>query len=287
MTDNSQTPILVSTDGLASLLGESGVVVLDASFHLPDAQRDARAEFATAHIPGATFFDIDDVSDKSVDLPHMLPDERTMSEKCGALGIGDATQVVVYDSLGLFSAARVWWMLRAFGHERVSVLDGGLPKWLKEGRAMTAEVTAPIRQMFSAKLDTHAVRAMTAVRDNLDSKTEQLVDARGAGRFFGTVPEPRPGMRSGHIPGALNVPYTELVEAGSGVVKTAPSIEQVFVGAGVDLERPVVASCGSGVTACVLALGLALIGRQDAAIYDGSWSEWGSRADTPIECDAD
>jgi thiosulfate/3-mercaptopyruvate sulfurtransferase len=279
---------LVSTDWLADKLGDADVVVVDATYHLPTAKRDARAEFANAHIPGAGFFDIDGISDKASSLPHMLPSPAEFKQAVEALGIGDASMVVAYDSYGLMSAARAWWMLRIFGHDQVAVLDGGLAKWQREGRMLESGEPAPGPALeggasFTPRFRPELVRSRQQVLSNVASKTEQVLDARAAGRFKGTEPEPRAGLRSGHIPGSRNLPFTQLLDPTSKTVLPPDELRQRFAAAGIDPAQPIVTSCGSGVTACVLALGLARIGAPDAAVYDGSWSEWGQGSDTPVE----
>lgn len=275
---------LVETSWLADHLSSPDIVVVDGSLHLPTAKRDAKAEYHAGHIPGALFFDIEDISDHANPLPHMLPSATQFSSQMRKLGIGDGTRVVAYDSEGLYSAARVWWMFRAMGHDDVAVLNGGLKKWKAEGRPLE-DGPAPVRQPrhFTARADASLVRDKQDVMGLLGSPTVQIVDARGAGRFAGRDPEPRKGLRSGHIPGSKNVPYSTLLNA-DGTMKPPAELAQIIAAAGVDPQRPVVASCGSGVTAGVVALALAMIGAPNAAVYDGSWTEWGHEdAGTPVE----
>lgn len=271
---------MVTTEWLAQRLGDPKLKVVDATLFMPGDPRDAAALFAEAHIPGAVFFDIEDLSDHSSDLPHMLADVDVFGAKVGRLGIGSGDTVVAYDGHGLFSAARAWWNFRVMGHTDVYVLDGGFPRWRAEGRPIETGPAHPKPASFETRLDLSLVRDIDQVRDLLISRAEQVVDARAAGRFEGTTPEPRPGMRSGHMPGARSLPFTDLVE--NGGLKSRDDILEVFGAAGVDPNQRVTASCGSGVTAAVIALAMGRIGLSSAAVYDGSWSEWGSRADTPI-----
>ncbi len=273
---------VVTTEWLAKHLREPDVRVVDGTWHMPQAKRNARAEFDAAHIPGAVFFDIDTIADRATTLPHMLPSAAEFGAAVGALGIGNGHRVVVYDVRGVVSAARVWWTFRAFGHDAVTVLDGGLKKWRAEGRPVESGAPAPSRRAFTARRRPELVRDVEAMRANVAGRTTQVLDARSAGRFAGTEPEPRAGLRGGHIPGSLNLPYETLYRP-DGTLKPPDELRGAITAAGVDLARPVVTSCGSGVTASVLALALYLVGRRDVAVYDGSWSEWGSRSDTPVE----
>lgn len=268
---------LISVDELQARLG--AVKVLDASWHLDG--RDARAGFADGHVPGAVFFDLDAASDRDSALPHMLPTPRAFAAFAGALGIKETDHIVVYDTAGLFSAARVWWMFRVMGAERVQVLDGGLPAWRASGGEIetgVARAPAPVR--FEARFTPDAVVGVEEVRAAL-AASDQVVDARGAARFRGEAAEPRPGVRSGHMPGAINLPYSALLTS-EGLLKRGAALEAAFRDAGVDIDRPVTTTCGSGVTAAILSLGLAELG-YGSRLYDGSWAEWGSRADTPIQ----
>ena len=276
------TSPLVSTEWLAAHLRDPDLRVVDGTWHLPHLERDARAEFGEAHIPGAVFFDVDAIADKSTSLPHMIPSEAEFADAVGGLGIGSSDRVVVYDLRGVISAARVWWTFRAFGHDAVTVLDGGLRKWRAEGHPVESGTSAPPRRPFTAKLRPELVRNLTQVRANLSSHQEQVVDARSQGRFVGTEPEPRAGLRGGHIPGSVNLPYDQLYRPDATLLPPN-DLRRVFEAAGVDLGKPIVTTCGSGVTASVLALGLYVAGRPDVAVYDGSWSEWGGRVDTPVE----
>lgn len=263
---------LVSTDWQATHLGDANLVVLDASWHLPTAKRDAKAEFTAAHIPGARFFDLDKVSDQNTSLPHMLPKAEDFATAMGALGIGDDTQVVCYDSVGLFSAARCWWMFKVFGHDKVMVLDGGLKKWQAEGRATEAGEPAPAQPAtFTAKLNTMMVRSLEQVA----SSTAQIADARSGSRFRGEEPEPRRGVKPGHMPGAHNVHYAGLI-AENGTLRDPVSLHAKFTDNGIDLAKPIITSCGSGVTAAILTLALTELGVKDHALFDGSWAEWGA-----------
>lgn len=275
---------LVTTDWLAGRLNDPNIAIVDASWHMPATGRNPSAEFRERHIPGARYFDIDKIADTNVPLPHMAPDADHFARSVGALGIGSGQHVICYDTNGGAGAAmRAWWLFRLFGHTRVSVLAGGLGKWLAENRTVETGEPAMRRNVFSAHFNSRLVRGIDDVRTNVGAAREQLVDVRSAGRFNATEPEPRPGLRGGHIPGSINLPFNVLLDSTNyNVPRPAADIATAIKKAGIDLNRPIVASCGSGVTACVLAFALHLIG-EDAAVYDGSWTEWGGRADTPVE----
>ncbi len=273
---------LVSTEWLAAHRDDATIRVVDGSFKMPGVTPTAAQDYRARHIPGAVFFDIDAVADHDSPLPHMLPDAMSFGAAMSELGIGASDHVVVYDSAGVVSATRVWWMLRAFGHEGVAVLDGGLPKWLAEGRPVTAEIPTPTSRLYRIKFRPELVRNKAQITANLTGKTEQVLDARTAERFEGKAPEPWPGRRPGRIPGSLNLPYSRLTNATDKTVVPREELDRRFNEAGVQPDKPVVTSCGSGVTACVLAFGLYLTGREDVAVYDGSWAEWGLPGDTPV-----
>ncbi|MFN3661168.1 3-mercaptopyruvate sulfurtransferase [Yoonia sp.] len=272
---------LVSTDWLAAHLKDPELRILDASWYLPDADRSGLAEYRAGHIPGARFFDIDEISDQRSELPHMAPPVEKFMSRMRAMGVGDGHQVVVYDGAGLFSAARVWWLFKLMGHGNVAVLDGGLPKWLNEGKPVT-DAAAVIRDRhMTVQRRGQMVRDVTDVARAAKLGDHVIIDARAPGRFRGETPEPRPGMRSGHIPGSRNVFYHDLLHA-DGTMKPPAALRAVFADAGVDLDKPAITTCGSGVTAAILSLALTRIGKTDHSLYDGSWSEWGMYADLPI-----
>jgi thiosulfate/3-mercaptopyruvate sulfurtransferase len=282
MTSDTATPSrwLVSTQWLADHLNSPDIVVVDASFYLATMKRDARAEYLAAHIPGAVFFNIDEISDHTSDLPHMLPRPEAFSSAMRALGIGDGETIVIYDGLGLYSAARVWWTFRIFGVREAFILDGGFPKWKAEGRPIESGEVKRLPRHFTARLDHGAVAGLSEVQAALASGNAQVVDARSAERFHGQAPEPRAGLRSGHMPGALNLPFANLIE--NGRLVSRERIAAAFGAAGVDLDKPVITTCGSGVTAAILTFALDALGRNPGSLYDGSWSEWGARADLPV-----
>ena len=274
---------IVNTAWLAEHMNAPDLVILDGSWHLPTANRNPKAEYLVEHIPGAIFFDIDDLSDEKSSLPHMLPSTIKFASRMKKMGIGDGMRIVVYDTHGLFSAARVWWTFRAMGHEDVAVLDGGLKKWKAEGRPL--EDGPPITRSprhYTPRANRQIIRDLDEMKALLAKGGMQLVDARPAGRFAGTEPEPRPGLRGGHIPGSRNVPSPQILNA-DGTLKTAEALTALFKSAGIDPAQPVVTTCGSGVTASMLSLALAVLGQTHAAVYDGSWAEWGQDNGLPIE----
>jgi thiosulfate/3-mercaptopyruvate sulfurtransferase len=278
MTDE-RSSWLVSTEWLASHLNDPNLVVVDGSWHLPTSGRNGQAEYLAAHIPGAVFFDIDKIADTSSGLPHMLPKSGAFGAAVGALGIGDGMTIVVYDGSGLFSAPRVWWTLRAFGAKNVRILDGGFPMWQAEGRPVVAGSASPAPKTFTALLDSAVVASIEEVARKLEDGSAQVVDARPADRFRGEAPEPRPGVRPGHIPGSRNLPFPEVVK--DGKLATPETIRSAFNAAGVDPAKPTITSCGSGVSAAILWLALESINQPPVAIYDGSWAEWGA-SDMPL-----
>lgn len=275
------TDLLITADWLNAALDHDDIKVVDASWYLPAQNRDAKAEFEAGHIPGAVHFDIDAIADRETDLPHMLPDAPAFAEAAGALGLADTDTIIVYDGLGLFSAPRVWWTLCVFGAKDVRLLSGGFPAWQRAGLPTEAGWPEPAPARFNARLDPNAAVDYATVLALLPDKAASIVDARPAPRFAGAAPEPRPGLRSGHMPGSRNVPFDRLQDE-NGALVDAQTIRAIFTEAGVDLNQPVVTTCGSGVTAAVLSFALAAIGKKDVALYDGSWAEWGGRDDAPI-----
>lgn len=282
MSDEIVSP-LVNCEWLAERLDTPQIAVVDASFFLPAQQRNATAEFRAGHIPGARFFDIESIADTSSQLPHMLPAPEFFAEQVGRLGIGNDTRVIAYDSNDFMASARVWWTFRVFGHERVSVLDGGLRRWKALGFAITDQDGERQPRHFDAVFHPEWVLGLDEMRRLAENPAAQILDARAPGRFAGTEPEPRTGLRSGHIPGSRNLFFKQLIDEAGHCLKPAGELETLYRNAGIDLGRPVATTCGTGVTASVLALGLYLLGRPDTAVYDGSWTEWGGRTDTPVE----
>ncbi len=272
---------LVSVDWLAKHLGAPDLRVVDATWYMPAENRPGLTEFRSGHIAGAVFFDIDQIADRSSDLPHMLPAPEDFARQVGALGLNPDDRIVVYDGHGIFSAPRVWWTLRVMGFAQVAVLDGGLKAWRAAGQAVQTGDPAPRPSQSGARLQSHLVRHLDQVCAALDDPEIQILDARPAGRFTGEAPEPRPGLRGGHMPGASNLPWSAVVSP-EGTLRPPEDLRAAFAGAGIDLRRPIITTCGSGVSAAVLALALACLGNDEVSIYDGSWSEWGGRSDTPV-----
>ena len=277
---DAKHPHFVTTGWLNRNLHAPAIAIVDGSWHLPAAQRNGRAEYLEGHIPGAVFFDIDEIADKSLGLPHMLPEPAPFASAMRKLGIGDGMQIVVYDGAGLFSAPRIWWALRTYGVADVVILEGGMPKWKAEGLPLEAGEVKRQPRHFTPRLDRGATASAADVARLIETGKAQIVDARPGDRFRGEAAEPRAGVRPGHIPGSLNLPFPEIVK--DGALKSKAEIEAAFRAAGADLDRPIVTTCGSGVSAAILALSLEATGRHAAALYDGAWAEWGSRTDLPV-----
>ena len=270
----------VSTEWLAAHINDANLAIIDASWYLPTMNRDGKKEYADGHIPNAQHFDIDAVADKTTNLPHMLPGADEFARIVGAMGIADTDHIVVYDGAGLFAAARVWWTFKVMGASQVSILEGGAPKWKAEGRAWTNAPTHRAPKQFKAKFDARTVADLAMIKSTLKNKSAQIVDARPADRFKGDAPEPRPGLKAGHMPGSFNVPFGEVVK--NGTLVDPKSLQNAFNNAGVDLTKPVITSCGSGVSAAILALALETLGTPAQALYDGSWAEWGAREECEV-----
>ena len=280
-TTDMPTP-LVSTDWLADNIDSPFLRAVDCSWYLPDMNRDARLEYAEVHIPGAVFFDIDEIADLDSPYPHMMPTPEKFSSRVRNLGLGDASLIICYDGMGIFSAARVWWMFRTMGHRNVAVLDGGLPKWLAENRPVSLLPETASERHFTPDFNVEQVAAADHIATGLGASEIQILDARPAARFKGEAAEPRPGVRPGRIPGSKNLPFTNLFDD-NGLFLKGDALRAAYEEAGIDLTKPVATTCGSGVTAAVLSLGLDLLGHDDHQLYDGAWSEWGSREDLPVE----
>lgn len=274
---------LVGTEWLALHIGEPHIRIIDASYKQPGIASTARQDYERGHVPGAVFFDIDDVALPDTELPHIVPTAEIFAQKMAERGIGNGDRVIVYDSVGLSSAGRAWWLLRLFGHDNVALLDGGLPKWKLEGRPLEAATPTVPHRRFTPRFRPQLLRDKDAIRANIESRHEQVVDARSAGRFEGTAEETWPGRRRGHIPGSRNLPFDRITDPQTRQIRPSGELHKLFDEAGVSFDRPVVTSCGSGVTACAVAFALHLVGGPEAAVYDGSWSEWGLPGDTPVE----
>ena len=273
---------VVSTDWLLNNLNNPRLKVIDASWHLPDTKRNGAVEYDCHHIPGSIFWDIDEISDKNTRLPHSLPNVNLFTQHMHKLGLNSEDSIVIYDGIGLFSAARPWWMLKTYGHRNVAILDGGLPKWKLESKPISSAKVKVKRGNFKANLNSELVTDLDNILTNLGSSEYQIVDARSKNRFLGLEPEPRTGMRCGHIPCSINFPFDKLLNSSNKTLLSPNNIHKKFVAAGINLQKPVITTCGSGVTACILVLAFELIGKTDVAVYDGSWAEWGSKSNSPI-----
>ncbi len=273
-------PLFVSTQWLTDHLDHADISIVDASWYLPTMNRNGKSEYEDGHIPGAIFFDIDAIADKTTSLPHMMPRPDDFAQAVGAMGISDQDHIIVYDGAGLFAAARVWWTFTTMGAQRVSILEGGAPRWKAEARAWTNAKSNPLPKTFKTNLDAAAIADLEAIKTALKTKTAQIVDARPADRFRGEAPEPRPGLKSGHMPGSFNVQFGDVVA--NGTLKNESDLRAAFKNAGVDIDQPIITSCGSGVSAAILALALQSIGKPIHALYDGSWAEWGAREECEV-----